>query len=190
LARAIGGIASGGALKRPHLVFPDEVPPDELEAIHETFPGSGDKAVPLTTANWQLITDAMAATTTSGTAAPAHMEGIDFAGKTGTAQVVSHSAGMTSLGVGKERANAWFVGMAPRRNPDIAVAVLWEHGGWGAGSAPVAAQIINAFVTKQRKRENNIKIAETPVPAPSPAGQPRAQATPIPVTPKSTEASN
>jgi penicillin-binding protein 2 len=162
LARAIGGVASGGALKRPHLVFPDEVPSEELEAIHETFPGSGDKTVPLSTANWQLITDAMAATTTSGTAAPAHMEGIDFAGKTGTAQVVSHSAGMTSLGVGKERANAWFVGMAPRRNPDIAVAVLWEHGGWGAGSAPVAAQIINAFVTKQRKRENNIKIAEKP----------------------------
>jgi penicillin-binding protein 2 len=189
LARAIGGVASGGALKRPHLVFPDEVPPEELEAIHETFPGSGDKTVPLATANWQLITDAMAATTTTGTAAPAHMEGIDFAGKTGTAQVVSHSAGMTSLGVGKERANAWFVGMAPRRNPDIAVAVLWEHGGWGAGSAPVAAQIINAFVTKQRKRENNIRIAETPAPVP-PVGPPTAQATPAPVTPKSTEATN
>ena len=27
LARALGGIASGGALKRPHVVFPDEVPP-------------------------------------------------------------------------------------------------------------------------------------------------------------------
>jgi len=165
LARAIGGLASGGVLHRPHLVFPDEVPADELEAIHETFPGSGDKTVPLSTDNWQLITDAMAQTTISGTAAPAHLEGIDFAGKTGTAQVVSHSAGMTSLGVGKERANAWFVGMAPRRNPDIVVAVLWEHGGWGAGSAPLAAQIINAFVTKQRKRENNIKIAETPIPA-------------------------
>jgi len=162
LARAIGGVASGGALKRPHLVFPDEVPPEELEAVHESFPGSGDKTVQLTTANWQLITDAMAETTVSGTAAPAHMEGIDFAGKTGTAQVVSHSAGMTSLGVGKERANAWFVGMAPRRNPDIVVAVLWEHGGWGAGSAPVAAQVINAFVTKQRRRANNIRIAETP----------------------------
>jgi penicillin-binding protein 2 len=162
LARAIGGVASGGALKRPHLVFPDEVPADELEAIHETFPGSGDKTIPITTANWQLITDAMAETTTSGTAAPAHLEGIDFAGKTGTAQVVSHSAGMTSLGVGKERANAWFVGMAPRRNPDIVVAVLWEHGGWGAGSAPVAAQVINAFVTKQRRRANNIRIAQTP----------------------------
>jgi len=191
LARAIGGVASGGALKRPHLVFPDEVPPDELEAIHESFPGSGDKTVPLATANWQLITDAMAATTTSGTAAPAHMEGIDFAGKTGTAQVVSHSAGMTSLGVGKERANAWFVGMAPRRNPDIAVAVLWEHGGWGAGSAPVAAQIINAFVTKQRKRENNIRIAEKPpASTPAPPGQPTAQATSAPAAPKSTEVSN
>jgi Cell division protein FtsI/penicillin-binding protein 2 len=119
------------------------------------------------------------------------MEGIDFAGKTGTAQVVSHSAGMTSLGVGKERANAWFVGMAPRRNPDIVVAVLWEHGGWGAGSAPVAAQVINAFVTKQRKRENNIKIAEkVPTPAPQPPGQPTAQAIPAPAAPKSTEASN
>src|SRR5215471_8198756 len=191
LARAIGGIASGGALRRPHLVFPDEVPPEELEAIHETFPGSGDKTVPISTANWQLITDAMAETTVSGTAAPAHLAGIDFAGKTGTAQVVSHSAGMTSLGVGKERANAWFVGLAPRRNPDIAVAVLWEHGGWGAGSAPVAAQIINAFVTKQRRRENNIRIAEKP-PAPAPAspGQPTAQATPAPVAPKSTEATN
>ena len=166
LARAIGGIASGGALHRPHLVFPDEVPTEELEAVHETFSGSGDKTVPLTTANWQLITDAMAETTTTGTAAAVHMEGIDFAGKTGTAQVVSHSAGMTSLGVGKERANAWFVGMAPRRNPDIVVAVLWEHGGWGAGSAPVAAQVINAFVEKQRRRANNLRIvAQTPKPA-------------------------
>src|SRR5579871_386923 len=166
LARAIGGIASGGALRRPHLVFPDEVPGDELEAVHETFPGSGDKTVQLSTGNWQLITDAMAETTISGTAAAVHMEGIDFAGKTGTAQVVSHSAGMTSLGTGKERANAWFVGMAPRRNPDIVVAVLWEHGGWGAGSAPVAAQVINAFVTKQRRLANNLRIAaETPKPA-------------------------
>ncbi|HMF54642.1 MAG TPA: hypothetical protein VK593_09845, partial [Edaphobacter sp.] len=56
--------------------------------------------------------------------------------------------------------NAWFVGMAPRRNPDIVVAVLWENGDWGANSAKLGAQIINAFVTKQRKRDNNIRIAE------------------------------
>jgi penicillin-binding protein 2 len=111
----------------------------------------------------------MAATTTTGTAAAVHMEGIDFAGKTGTAQVVNHSAGATSLGKGTERANAWFVGMAPRRNPDIVVAVLCEHGGWGAeASAPVAAKVINAFVTKQRRRDNNIRIADTPKPKTTP----------------------
>jgi penicillin-binding protein 2 len=114
----------------------------------------------------------MAATTTpgtGGTAAAVHLEGIDFAGKTGTAQVVSHSAGATSLGKGSERANAWFVGMAPRRNPDIVVAVLCEHGGWGAeASAPLAAQVINAFVTKQRRRDGNLREVAAPKPAPAP----------------------
>jgi len=33
LARAIGGIASGGVLHRPHLVFPDELKPEELSSI-------------------------------------------------------------------------------------------------------------------------------------------------------------
>ncbi|HEY1992836.1 MAG TPA: penicillin-binding protein 2 [Edaphobacter sp.] len=171
LARALGGIASGGALKRPHVVFPDEVPTEMLQNIHETYPGSGDRDIPITPANWETITEAMAATTTTGTAAAVHLEGIDFAGKTGTAEVVNHSAGATSLGTGNARANAWFVGMAPRRNPDIVVAVLCEHGGWGAeASAPVAAKVINAFVTKQRKRDNNLRIADTPQPAsPHPA---------------------
>src|SRR5216683_7340610 len=80
LARALGGIASGGALKRPHVVFPDEVPTEMLQAIHETYPGSGDRVIPITPANWETITEAMAATTTTGTAAAVHLEGIDFAG--------------------------------------------------------------------------------------------------------------
>ncbi len=170
LARALGGIGSGGALKRPHVVFPDEVPKEFAENILTNYPGSGDRVIPITPANWETITDAMAATTTTGTAAAVHLEGIDFAGKTGTAEVVNHSAGTTSLGTGNARANAWFVGMAPRRNPDIVVAVLCEHGGWGAeASAPVAAKVINAFVTKQRKRDNNIRIADTPKPESTPA---------------------
>jgi penicillin-binding protein 2 len=157
LARAIGGIASGGVLHRPHLVFSDELTQDELSQIQTDYPGTGEKTVPLTPENWQIITDAMAQTTVSGTAASAHLEGIDFTGKTGTAQVVNHSAGATSLGSGKERANAWFVGMAPRRNPDIVVAVLVEHGGWGVGSAPLAARVIEAYVNKQRQEQHNLR---------------------------------
>src|ERR1700722_3924347 len=174
LARAIGGIASGGVLHRPHLVFSDELSADELSQIQSDLPGSGEKTIPLTPQNWETITDAMAQTTISGTGAAAHLEGIDFTGKTGTAQVVNHSAGATSLGSGKERANAWFVGMAPRRNPDIIVAVLWEHGGWGAGSAPLAAQVIAAFVNKQRKEQHNLR------PVAPPATQEVAKATAAP----------
>ncbi len=92
-----------------------------------------------------------------GTAFASRLEGIDFAGKTGTAEVVNHSAGMKSLGTGNERANAWFVGMAPRRNPDIVVVVLNEHGGWGAeAAAPIAARVIEAYVDKQRQLNHNL----------------------------------
>jgi penicillin-binding protein 2 len=159
LARALSGIASGGVLRRPHVIFPDEIPPDMLQAIHETYPGSGDATIPLSPENWQIITDAMANVTGSpiGTAYAAHLEGIDFAGKTGTADVVG---GRAKNSTNKSTIpNAWFVGMTPRRNPDIVVAVLWEHGYWGNNSAHLAAQIINAFVSKQRKRDNNIRIA-------------------------------
>jgi penicillin-binding protein 2 len=174
LARAISGIASGGVLRRPHVVFPDEVKPDFLDAVHSEFPGSGDKTVPLTAANWQIITDDMANVTgPGGTAAEAHLEGVDFAGKTGTAQVMSHDAlSKTSKGH-NTIPNAWFVGIAPRRNPDIVVAVLWEHGNWGNNSAKLAAQVINAYVTKQRSRAGNlVKVAETSKPAQTPAPQP------------------
>ncbi|MDE1177868.1 MAG: penicillin-binding protein 2 [Edaphobacter sp.] len=198
LARALSGIASGGVLRRPHLVSSDQIPPDQLEAIHESFPGSGEKTIPLTPDNWQIITDAMYSVTSSpiGTAYAARLEGIDFAGKTGTADIVS---GRDKSSKNKDTIpNAWFVGMTPRRNPDIVVAVLWEHGYWGNNSAKLAAGIIDTFVEKQRSRENNIKIAEKPmVPAPvapaspdkpvaslPPERQTTARVTPPAATPK------
>jgi penicillin-binding protein 2 len=163
LARALGGIASGGVFRRPHVVMPDEVPAEFASAVKDTFPGSGDARIPLSPENWQIITDAMANVTSSpiGTAYVAHLDGVDFAGKTGTADVVSgrqkNSTNKATL------PNAWFVGMTPRRNPDIVVAVLWEHGYWGNNSAKLASQIIDAFVTKQRKAEHNLKIADAPI---------------------------
>lgn len=173
LARALGGIASGGVFRRPHMVLPGQVPEEFASAVKDTFPGSGDATIPLSPENWQIITDAMANVTSSpiGTAYVAHLEGVDFSGKTGTADVVSgrqkNSSNKSTL------PNAWFVGMTPRRNPDIVVAVLWEHGYWGNNSAKLAAQIVDAFVTKQRKATGNLKIAAaSPAPglAPAPGG--------------------
>ncbi len=50
LMRAIGGIAMGGMLRRPHLVFDDEVPPPQLERVAATYPASTQ--VPIDPQNW------------------------------------------------------------------------------------------------------------------------------------------
>ena len=170
MARALSGIASGGALKRPHVVFPSEIPAGQAEAFRESFSGSGDRNVPIAAGAWQTVTEGMAAVTSTGTAAGVHLQGIDFAGKTGTAQVMSHDALARTGKSKKTEPNSWFVGIAPRRNPDIVVAVLWENGNWGKNAAALAAQVIDAFVEKQRKREGNLLIAREPAAATEKAG--------------------
>jgi len=154
LARALGGIASNGHLVRPHVVEPDQLPQQFRQALPDSFPGSGDVTVPLNPDTWMTITEGMAAATTTGTAAAAHLEGVDFAGKTGTAQVTG--AGDTHVKGGSKTPNSWFVGMAPRRNPEIVITVLQEHGDWGSNSAKIAAQVITTYVNKKRMQEHNV----------------------------------
>src|SRR5207248_11121649 len=56
LARAIGSIASGGVLRRPHVAFPQELPPN-----YQPAGGVPDEVkIPIDPAHWQIITDAMA----------------------------------------------------------------------------------------------------------------------------------
>jgi len=154
LARALGGIASDGHFVRPHVVNSDQLPADFRQAVEDSFPGSGDKEVPMNPDTWQIITDGMAAATTTGTAAAAHIEGIDFAGKTGTAQVVG--SGDTHIKGGEKTPNSWFVGMVPRRNPEIVIAVLQEHGDWGANSAHIAQAMVVEYVNKKRMADHNV----------------------------------
>jgi penicillin-binding protein 2 len=91
--------------------------------------------------------------TTTGTAALAHLPGIDFAGKTGTAQTISLEARKRMGSAGKKfEDNAWFVGMTPRRNPEIVVAVLSQGAGWGWRSGIVASKIIKVYVDKKQAR--------------------------------------
>jgi penicillin-binding protein 2 len=150
LGRAISGIASGGVLERPHVAFPDGLPSGLVPASDSP----GETRIPLDPKNWEIITNAMADVTTNlGTAAAAHLEGIDFAGKTGTAQTISGTA-KAKLANGKARFknNAWFVGVSPRRNPEIVVVVLWEGGEEGPLAAVVASKVIKAYVDKQRQQ--------------------------------------
>ncbi|MBX6361458.1 MAG: penicillin-binding protein 2 [Acidobacterium ailaaui] len=162
MARAIGGIASGGVLKRPHIVFPDELPPDYRKAILDTYPGSGDKVVPLDPQSWETITDAMVEVMSpAGTDPSAHLEGIDFAGKTGSAQTMSNALAARLGHSHSVHDNAWFVGFTPRRNPDIVVCTLFEAGEHGRLAGRLAARVIEAYVNKQRRLNHNL-VAKTP----------------------------
>ena len=157
LARAIGGIASGGILHRPHVASPsNDLPP----GFTPVAGAQDDVDIHLDPKNWEIITDAMANVTGPlGTAKAAHLQGIDFAGKTGTAQTIS-ATGKSKVANGKSRFknNAWFVGVSPRRNPEIVVAVLWEGGEEGPLAAIVASQVIKAYVEKHQHEP--IKVAE------------------------------
>lgn len=168
LARIIGGIASDGHLVRPHVVFPDQLPADFRRDLYENLPGSGDLNIPIDPENWEIITDGMAAVTQPAlyhTAGSAHLEGIDLAGKTGTAQVMSHQALDKTNKGHNTRPNVWFVGVVPRRNPELVVAVLWEHGEFSYYPARLGARFVAAYVEKQRRLANNLMPVKAP-PAP------------------------
>jgi penicillin-binding protein 2 len=153
LARAIGAIASGGVLQRPHVINPTDLPANIVPA------GAPDEVrVPLDPQNWEIITDAMAAVVNpGGTAGLSHLQGIDFAGKTGSAQTISNAL-KAKLGAGgkKFKDNGWFAGVEPRRNPDIVVCTLLEEGEHGYLAARTAAQVIKAYVEKQRRQPNKV----------------------------------
>jgi penicillin-binding protein 2 len=154
LLRALSGIASDGHFVRPHVVDPAQLPADFRQAVLDSFPGSGDRYVPLNPDTWMTITDGMAAATTTGTAAASHIQGVDFAGKTGTAQVVG--GGDTHVKGGERTPNYWFVGMVPRRNPELAIVVLQEHGDWGSNSAHIAQAMVITYVNKRRREDHNL----------------------------------
>jgi penicillin-binding protein 2 len=76
-----------------------------------------------------------------------------MAGKTGSAQTVSNAlkAKMSASDKAKYKDNGWFVGVEPRRNPEIVVCALFEEGEHGSLAAHVVSDVIKAYVEKQRR---------------------------------------
>jgi penicillin-binding protein 2 len=141
LARMIGGIAMGGIFKQPHLL--------------KDAPNVGEERFEISEPTVQKITDAMyGVVNEGGTGASLKLAGIELSGKSGTAQVIGYA---TRERFGKQKKfedNAWFVGYAPRRNPEIVVAVLVQESGQhgGTASGPVVRDIIKAYYEKKSKK--------------------------------------
>ncbi len=149
LAAATAMIANRGRPVRPRLFLraadaeapaePDEPVVEPLELSHPP--------------DWEYVIDAMVGVTRGerGTARSIGWKSPHvIAGKTGTAQVFS-------LGQDEEydeetvaavlRDHALFIAFAPAEAPEVAVAVVVEHGGSGsAAAAPIAQQLIDAWL--------------------------------------------
>jgi penicillin-binding protein 2 len=145
LAHMIGAIAWGGTFVRPHLAFRDQLlalgvdPPDQSR---RNFPLSESTLEAVTRGMWGVVNDG------EGTGAAARCPGIDIAGKTGTAQVVSVDL-QKSAHNASFKDNAWFVGFAPSNKPEIVVAALVMQGEHSTVAAPVAREVIKAYFDKK-----------------------------------------
>ncbi len=124
------------------------MPPNFVEAARYTEV----KSVAIDPNGWNYITDSMSRVLLpEGTAPSAHVPGIDIAGKTGSAQVVSLATRARFKNSDDLAQNGWFVGFTPRRNPDIVVCVLFQGGEHGRLAARLATQVIKAYVEKRQR---------------------------------------
>jgi penicillin-binding protein 2 len=157
LLRAVSAISMGGRMVVPHVINPSDLPSGFVETQHYTEV----KNVPIDPNGWNFITDAMSRVLLpEGTAPSAHVPGIDIAGKTGSAQIVSLATRARFKNSEDLAQNGWFVGFTPRRNPDIVVCVLFQGGEHGKLAARLATQVIKAYVDKQRRTPQ--KMVEKP----------------------------
>src|SRR6202167_4177364 len=156
LMRAIGAISMAGRMVVPHVINPTNLPTGFVETTHYTEV----KDIPIDPTGWNTITDALGRVLLpEGTAPSAHIPGIDIAGKTGSAQIVSLALRAKHQNNADFAQNGWFVGFTPRRNPDVIVCVLFEGGEHGKLAARLATQVIKAYVDKQRRQPNKVAAA-------------------------------
>ena len=153
LMRAISAISMDGRMVVPHVASPTGLPPEYLETHHYTDVTN----IPINADGFNVITDAMARVLLpEGTAPSAHVPGVDIAGKTGSAQIVSLAVRALHQNNEALNQNGWFVGFTPRRNPNIIVAVLFEGGEHGKLAARLATQVIKAYVDKQLRQPTKV----------------------------------
>jgi penicillin-binding protein 2 len=151
MAAAMGGIAIGGMWFQPHMVAEAHLLPARraevnLENIQKVIDGM-----------YGVVNEA------GGTGGRARLPGIEVCGKTGTAQLASNDLLKgTSYGL-THKDNAWFVGFAPRENPEIVVAALFESGEHGQLAAPIVRDVLKAYFDKKaRLAQPQPQIARVP----------------------------
>jgi penicillin-binding protein A len=134
MALIAAGIGNGGKIMAPHVV--KEIQNSDGKTVRTIGPKEWTTCMSPTTAA-ELI-NMMVDVVNRGTGTAAQINGVEVAGKTGTAQTTDG-----------ESPHAWFIALAPANAPKYAVAVIVEHGGnlgseatGGEVAAPIAKQVL------------------------------------------------
>ena len=144
LASMTATIANEGTIYRPHLV--KRIVDSDGKTIKET----SNEIIGTTSfskESFRLVKLGMLAVVNEpgGTGSMARLYDVKVAGKTGTSQVVKLRDSKSGTPY-QHRDHALFVAFAPFEKPEIAVAVVVEHGEHGgAAAAPIAGRILRAY---------------------------------------------
>jgi penicillin-binding protein 2 len=160
LANMMATVANGGKLYRPRLV--SKVESVDGATVREYGPEL-IRTIELKPDTLTRVRNALAEVVNGagGTGGAARSALLQIAGKTGTAQVVEmkgaylKSEQLTYF----NRDHAWFVAYAPVENPQVAIAVLVEHGGHGgAAAAPMAKKVFEKFIEVQKQSTDKRQV--------------------------------
>lgn len=134
-------IANRGYFITPHVV--KEIEGEPLDTLY-----TNKRYTKVRAEHYETVVQGMRAAVTGGTCRAANLPGLDVCGKTGTAQ-------------NRGKDHSAFMGFAPMDNPQIAVAVYVENGGWGATyGVPIGALIMEKYLKGTLSPESEVKATD------------------------------
>ncbi len=132
MALVAAAVANNGVLMSPHLVLSATgrttsrtISPTVWRQVMQP-----DVAAEITTAMTLAVNSTWGRTFTSG----ARVSGLTVAGKSGTAELDPGN-----------KPHSWFIGFAPADNPQVAIAIIVEHGAHAVRASPLAGDLFRAW---------------------------------------------
>ena len=177
LAQATAVLANNGVKHKPRLVIGTQ---DPVTRAMQALPLAPAEDLGYKSQNVAIIRKALVGVTQGGTSTKVFAgAGYISGGKTGTAQAVGmaakgkyNSAKMDE----RQRDHALYIAMAPANDPKIALAVIVENAGWGAGSAaPIARRVFDYMLMGQYPNDEDMAAVQKGQAA-APIGKPRSLA--------------
>lgn len=164
LVKAFAAIGNGGFLYRPYIVRKVE---GSGGGVLEEFRPELMQKLDIPQHVFDVVKEGLfkVVNEPGGTAFLSKSKLTTISGKTGTAQVRAFADIMKmkceAMDV-KDRHHGWFVGYAPKENPQIAVVTIAEHACHGSSAGHLVHEVIDKYFEKQAIAEGKALVPEPP----------------------------